>query len=151
MERLTMKSPVDNGVLIRQKNGDFTSYCFGCRYINRCKNQCPEVKAFKKLSDYEDAEEQGLFIQLPCKNWFDIVFGDQTIFFGIDTDYLENPIRKITIDNAERVTWYDGWRTVVLKGTDENGYDWEFSPDEVGKSVFLTKEAAEQALKEMED
>ena len=103
-----------------------------------------------KLAEYEDLEEQGLLLRLPCKNWMDIVFGEQETFFGIDESYIENPIREITVDSADRFTWYDGWKTLVLKGTDENGLDWEFSPEDIGKTVFLTKSEAEQKLKEME-
>ena len=80
----------------------------------------------------------------------EIVFGDQEVFWGIDMDYIENPIREISVDSSERMTWYDSWKTVVLKGVDENGLDWEFSPEEIGKTVFLTRKEAEAALKEYE-
>ncbi len=102
-----------------------------------------------KLAEYETAEDEGRLVVLPCKNWLDIVFGEQELFYGIDMDYIENPIREITVHNEERFTWYDGWKTVFLKGVDENGLDWEFVPEEIGKTVFLTREAAEKALKEM--
>ena len=107
-------------------------------------------KVVDKLAGYEDLEEQGLLLRLPCKNWMDIVFGKQETFFGIDESYIENPIREITVDSADRFTWYDGWKTLVLNGADENGLDWEFSPEDIGKTVFLTKAEAEQKLKEME-
>ncbi len=103
-----------------------------------------------KLSEYETAEDEGRLVVLPCKNWLDIVFGEQELFYGIDMDYIENPIREITVHNEERFTWYDGWKTVVLKGVDENGLDWEFAPEEIGKTVFLTRDEAEKTLKEME-
>ena len=101
----------------------------------------------RKLKEYEDLEEQGLLLRLPCKNWMDIVFGKQETFFGIDENYIENPIREITVDSADRFTWYDGWKTLVLNGADENGLDWEFSPEDIGKTVFLTKSEAEAKLK----
>ena len=107
-------------------------------------------EAIDKLAEYETAEDEGRLVVLPCKNWLDIVFGEQELFYGIDMDYIENPIREITVHNEERFTWYDGWKTVVLKGVDENGLDWEFSPEEIGKTVFLTIEEAEKALREME-
>lgn len=108
-------------------------------------------EAMQKLIEYESLEEQGKLLRLPRANWMEIVFGDQEVFWGIDTDYIENPIREITVDSSDRMTWYDGWETVVLKGADENGLDWEFSPEEIGKTVFMTKEAAELALAEMEE
>lgn len=109
------------------------------------KNDC-----IKKLAEYETAEEEGRLVVLLCKNWLDTVFGEQELFYGIDMDYIENPIREITVYNEERFTWYDGWKTVVLKGVDENGLDWEFAPEEIGKTVFLTYEEAEKALEEIE-
>lgn len=103
-----------------------------------------------RLRELAQAEKTGRLVVLPCKDWFEIVFGEQELFWGIDTDYIETPIREISVDNAERFTWYDGWKTLVLRGNDENGLDWEFSPEDVGKTVFLTREAAEAALKERE-
>ena len=107
-------------------------------------------KAIDKLAQYETAEEEGRLVVLPCKNWLDIVFGEQELFYGIDMDYIEKPIREITVHNEERFTWYDGWKTLVLEGVDENGLDWEFAPEEIGKTVFLTYEEAEKALEEIE-
>lgn len=62
-----------------------------------------------------------------------------------------DPIKEISVDSSERFTWYDGWKTVVLNGYDENRLDWEFSPDEIGKTVFLTREEAEAALEKMKE
>ena len=125
--------------------------CIGCIEESNCKVECGAIDdCLYKLAEYEIAEEEGRLMVLPCKNWMDIVFGEQELFYGIDMDYTENPIREITVHNEERFTWYDGWKTVVLKGVDENGLDWEFSPEEIGKTVFLTPEEAEKALKEMD-
>lgn len=111
----------------------------------------PYSQVYRRLREYETAEEEGRLVVLPCKNWLDIVFGEQELFYGIDMNYIENPIREIAVHNEERFTWYDGWKTVVLKGVDENGLDWEFTPEEIGKTVFLTREEAEKALKEMKN
>lgn len=101
-----------------------------------------------RLGELIEADRDGRCVVMPCKDWLDIVFGDQEVFYGIDTSYNEKPIREISVDSSSRCTWYDGWKTVVLKGYDENGFDWEFSPEEIGKTVFLTREAAEAAMKE---
>lgn len=137
MERLTEREP----------------YWLGEEFWTSAKEPDDEEidEVYERLKYYEDLEEQGLLIRLPCSHWLDIVFGEQEVFWGIDTDYIENPIREITVDNSERFTWYDGWKTVVLKGSDENGLDWEFSPEEIGKTVFLTQAAAEEALREMKE
>ena len=147
MERLTEKIGNTNCVKGCGSN---------CKYgFQHCRTEdwenCKTIDdVIDKLAEYEGLEEQGLLLRLPCKNWMDIVFGGQETFFGIDENYIENPIREITVDSADRFTWYDGWKTLVLNGADENGLDWEFPPEDIGKTVFLTKSEAEQKLKEME-
>lgn len=145
-ERLSDKHPC-NGCKVDRQIGNPNRWeceCSRCDKPNDWKNDC-----IKKLAEYETAEDEGRLVVLPCKNWLDIVFGEQELFYGIDMDYIENPIREITVHNEERFTWYYGWKTVVLKGVDENGLDLEFAPEEIGKTVFLTRDEAEKALKEM--
>lgn len=109
-----------------------------------------DTSIVERIRELLKADKEGSIAVLPCKDWLDIVFGEQTLFWGIDTNYIENPIREITVDDAERIGWYDGYKTVFLKGADENGETWEFCPEEVGKSVFLTRQAAEKALETMQ-
>ena len=104
-----------------------------------------------RLEELAEADKAGRLAVLPCKDWLEVVFGDQVLFWGIDEDYVEQPIREISVDDAERIGWYDGYKTVYLKGTDENGEAWEFYPEEIGKTVFLTREEAEKALEAMSD
>lgn len=109
-----------------------------------------EQEGIKRLRELAEADKEGRVAVLPCKDWLEVVFGDQVLFWGIDKDYTEQPIREISLDDADRIEWYDGYKTVVLKGTDENGEAWEFYPEEIGKTVFLTREEAERVLQEME-
>ena len=102
-----------------------------------------------RLKELVEADREGKCVVLPCKDWFEIVFGNQEVFYGIDTDYIEHPIREISVDSSSRCTWYNGWKTVVLKGYDENKLDWEFSPEDIGKTVFLTCEEAKAAREKM--
>ena len=104
-----------------------------------------------RLRELMEADKAGRCVVLPCKGWLELVFGDQEVFFAIDDDYEEEKVREITVRNEERFTWYDGWKTVVFRGTDENGLDYEFSPDEIGKTVFTTREEAEAALDKMKE
>ena len=104
---------------------------------------------YTRLRELAEADKDGRVVVLPCKDWLDVVFGDQVLFWGIDQNYVENPIMEISVDDAERIMWYDGYKTVCLKGTDENGDAWEFYPEEIGKTVFLTREEAEKALEAM--
>lgn len=106
---------------------------------------------FKRIVTLMEADRAGRLVVLPRKDWLEVVFGDQVLFWGIDKDYVEQPIREISLDDADRIGWYDGYKTVFLKGTDENGEAWEFYPEEIGKTVFLTREEAEKALEAMKD
>lgn len=105
-----------------------------------------ELGGLDRLRELVQADKEGRGVVLPCKGWLEIVFGEQEVFYGIDHDYAENPVREISVDSSDRCTWYNGWKTVVLKGYDENGLDWEFSPEDIGKTVFLSREDAEKAL-----
>lgn len=103
------------------------------------------LKLAEKLKSYEDAEEQGRLVKLPCK------VGDkvyqisenfiepctvETIFLGNYTDRNENCCNMAEI-------YYDRddcpYVTAEIYFTD------------IGKTVFLTKSEAEQKLKEMEN
>ena len=106
---------------------------------------------FKRIVALMEADRAGRLAVLPCKDWLEVVFGDQVLFWGIDKDYVEQPIKEISLDDADRIGWYDGYKTVFLKGTDENGEAWEFYPEEIGKTVFLTHEEAKKALEAMKD
>lgn len=99
-----------------------------------------------KLADYEDLEEQGLLLRLPCKVGsviWDIDFGrpcgyEVTGFsFGnLNEDYCE-----------DEFTAFD---QVIVYYTNSNGcITGNFAISEIGKTVFLTRELAEEALKEI--
>lgn len=100
-----------------------------------------------RLRELVEADRDGRCVVLPCKDWLEFVFGEQEVFFALDDSYEEEQIREITVRNENRFTWYNGWETVVFNGTDENGLDYEFYPSDIGDTVFLTREAAEVALK----
>nr|DAW50344.1 MAG TPA: hypothetical protein [Caudoviricetes sp.] len=118
--------------------------------VVRLTARCLKVEP-ARLRELAEADKAGRVVVLPCKDWLNVVFGDQVLFWGIDKNCMENPIREISVDDAERITWYDGYKTVYLKGTDENEVAWEFYPEEIGKTVFLTREEAEKALEAMKD
>lgn len=116
--------------------------------VGELKELLGDTVNLDRIRELVQADKEGRCVVLPCKDWLKIVFGEQEVFYGIDHDYIENPVREIRVDSSDRCTWYDGWETVVLRGYDENGLDWEFSPEEIGKTVFLNREEAEAALKE---
>lgn len=106
----------------------------GCNQIIKCGNDlcketceewscdfCPISEAIDKLTDYEDAEEQGLLLRLPV---------------AIGTEVWK--INKYS----------GGGRVADLFEIFPCEFDYNLIPM-FGKTVFLTKEEAEQKLAEM--
>lgn len=112
---------------------------------NDCNDSCMKIipckwykKAIEKLKRYEDLEEQGRLIKLPCK------VGD-TVFYINGTLILEYEIVSFSIDRT------GAWLMYGEHYVDENDrtYSYNFETDKIGKTVFLTREEAEEKLKEM--
>ena len=95
-----------------------------------------EGEAIDKLAAYEDAEEQGLLLRLPCK------VGD-TVY--VPTRNFVSELRIILI-SIERDNIFFHWRlnTGIYPNLDG------FTSSYIGKMVFFTCEEAEAKLKEME-
>ena len=102
-----------------------------------CINGCIVPKLYKHLAEYEDLEEQGLLLKLPCKA------GDTV--YSITRDFIsEYNIRNfICYDNGN--IFFD-WKCVKGIYLNIKG----FHIDDIGKTVFLTKEEAEKALERLE-
>lgn len=81
------------------------------------------------LGKYEDAEEQGLLLRLPCK------VGD-TIYIV----FHNHTIGKSTVVSFKMIA--EGWAVKTN--------DWSYLFTDFGKTVFLTKSEAEAKLKELE-
>lgn len=95
--------------------------------------------AIEKLATYEDAEEQGLLLRLPCK------VGDTVYAFLSTCNYFtECQINKIEL----KPTLY-GNTCYFLEPIGHRGCLYRCFEDDFGKTVFLTKEEAEAKLKEM--
>ena len=77
--------------------------------------------AANRLRELAKADKEGRCVILPCKDWLEIIFGDQETFYKIDPRDIENPLIEIAVCNEERIAWYGEWETVVIIGTDENG------------------------------
>lgn len=103
-----------------------------------CKPDCEEIDAvYRKLKDYEDAEEQGLFLRLPISE--------------------DAPVYSIEYCCGKNKSNRSG---MCVRGFCENCSDKAYyiresvakhcSICEINKSVFFTREEAEAKLKEME-
>lgn len=114
-----------------------------CKYedCDICEEYCPISQEdncsclkeiLEKLGQYEDAEEQGLLLRLPCK------IGDRV--YSVTRDFIS----EYTICSIEKYNegFFFNWRCekgiyINIRG---------FTDYDIGKTVFLTREEAEQAL-----
>lgn len=124
MERLTNRDYGENSCAV------YTSYCDAC-HNSDC--HCGLVEdMIEKLADYEDLEEQGRLVKLPCKVG-DIVY---------DTAWWDDVQEKIVVKGK---TYY---RTVHKHKVTKLPFTYS-DIDNFGKTVFLTREEAEAKLKEL--
>lgn len=130
-KRLTTKEKYPHGAEGVSKDKLTGKYCRGVFEATAC---------VEKLAEYETAEEEGRLVVLPCKVGDTVWMVHQRL-----TSTVNNVISKITVTelrgNRLNPIWF------VIDG--EYGRT-SFHPSEIGKTVFLTREEAEKALKEMD-
>ena len=136
MERLTKRKY--NGIIsTREETSGIicSSYCDTCL---QGAGNCERIKEMiEKLTEYEDLEEQGLLLRLPCK------VGD--VLYQPTRDFVsEFEIKFIEVSVCNNLFFH----TKLTKGINMTGEI--FSEDKIDKTVFLTKEDAEAKLKEIE-
>ena len=107
-------------------------------------NQFGRNEAYYKLQHYEDLEEQGRLIELPCK------IGDTVYYINIHNrlSLFKNTVYEAKV--ARFVTTRYG-TSIVIQIRNEYGCTELYSEDNYNKTVFLTKEEAEAALKGAEE
>lgn len=87
----------------------------------------------KKLATYEDLEEQGLLVRLPCK------VGEKLWCI------VNSAIRELRVHHFDMPAF--GTTDIVFRYAD--GFKLERFVGEIGKTVFITREEAEKKLEEM--
>ena len=119
------------------------------------------LKLAEKLKDYEDAEEQGLILRLPCKEAYS-QSGDN-VYLIYEDEIVECVHCGLSIDPVIG-------KGVIALATDEDIFpyrnpdpehdldptDWcnnaiDIEVREIGNTLFFTREEAEAKLKEMEE
>ena len=93
----------------------------------------PTRRIIERLAEYEDLEEQGLLLRLPCPI-------GTTVY---NTTWWDCVQEKVKVDGK---TFY---RTVHKHKVSKSTFSL-LDVKDFGKTVFLTKAEAEQKLKEME-
>ena len=141
MERLT-KHKFGNVVSENQEKTGIhcSNFCNNC---SRGTGDCKHLKAIvEKLAAYEDAEEQGLLLKLPCK------MGDTVYAYCSEFGILPYVVDCIVIN--EHITFQCSSYSNPIGDCPSECLD-EIEPDitDFGKTAFLTQAEAEQKLKEM--
>lgn len=95
----------------------------------------------EKLADYEDLEEQGLLVRLPCK-----VGTEVFAILPRDSHCTKCQIKKIEI----RPTIF-GKICYFAEPVAQRGCCFRYFDTEFGKVIFLTREEAEKKLEEMKN
>lgn len=137
MERLTYRTEL--GVSI-DKNEDCPtcSICWDCDIPPR---KCVYISdALKKLADYEDLEEQGRLVKLPCK------VGDVVYFVHHDRVISSEVLSVKYHAEAENHGVFIRERLTI----DVEGVSAEIDFGNIGKTVFLTEPEARAKLKRIE-
>ena len=98
-------------------------------------------KIVTKLADYEDAEEQGLLVKLPCK------VGDKIWAITSTANYSLGKYTEVVLENPQEKKIQS--ITFSKNGIGYHVKDRTYGIGDFGKTVFLTKEEAEQKLEKI--
>ena len=129
MERLTIKFPTGYLFNLPTESDEMAQEKFA-------------NKLAEKLGEYEDAEEQGLLLRLPCK------VGD--IIYRVNTGAKE-PVIKMRVLQVNYKQLHKDRIIIRIDAINDNDMGEScYLLEDFGKTVFLTQAEAEQKLKEME-
>ena len=143
MERLT--NHFDYCKMIDCKFYDAELYKQGkCKFFDKSIEHCHEKRMNDKLKEYEDAEEQGLLLKLPCKigNKIYVIPSEINYDLNIIIGHAElNRVYEQTVHSVQ--VWGSGYLVKTCNGV------YSVLPKSYGETWFLTREEAEKALERM--
>ena len=130
MDRLTIRDKNgESHMICKQMCGDYGHQCDGQIDVDMCQRYV----AFDKLAEYEDLEEQGLLLKLPCK-----VGTKVYAFLHSDNHFTECQINKIEI----KPTIY-GKMCYFIEPTSHRGCLYRYFENDFAKTLFITQGEAE--------
>lgn len=107
---------------------------------------CTLEDVLEKLYELENKREQGLLIELPCKVGDTVYVIGSLSEFGtteeIELEVFECVVNKITLN-------YKYGNTMQMDCKEHSSFGWSMNIKKFNELVFLTKEEAEQKLKEL--
>lgn len=130
MKRLTKR--IGSKVFMSHDNCVYKNTSLACN-ITTCYNV-----ALNRLAEYEDAEEQGLLVRLPCKVG-DTLYHASCAFNRVD-QYTVLSISMLLSPNVSRME---------INAVNHRGAVLPFDVSDFGDTIFLTREAAEKALEKV--
>ena len=115
-----------------------------------CEPDCEEVDAvYRKLKEYEDAEEQGLLLRLPCGIGSDVYFIPSKVNFRLNLLSGLTEENRVFHQVVDRITFRkNGWY-MECDADLEYGIGRILRDENYGVTWFLSKEEAEAKLKEL--
>lgn len=108
------------------------------------------ISVAEKLADYDDAEEQGLLLRLPCGIGSDVYMIPSKINYKLNILSLHSENNKVYHQKVSLITFTEkGW---YMKCDKDREYAIEriLSEKMYKETWFLSQEEAEAKLKEME-
>lgn len=117
-----------------------------------CEPDCEEIDAvYRKLKDYEDAEEQGLLLRLPCGIGSDVYTIPSKVNYELNILNLHTENNKVYHQKVALITFTEkGWYMECDKDREYATY--RILPDKMYKETwFLSQEEAEAKLKEIKN
>lgn len=100
-------------------------------------------EVIEQLKEYQQLEEQGLLLKLPCKVG-DVIYVNGVLGVGESEEYK---VIRVYYQSNTLMKRSEFCVEALLVSDPRNSI--EFYDKEIGKSIFLTKEEAEAKLKEM--
>lgn len=110
---------------------------------------CPYKEMGKKLKAYEDVEEQGLLLRLPCKRGDDVYIIPSKVNYDLNVLNKHEENNRVHHQKVENITFNrNGWYVECDKDV-EYGTDRICIEQHFGITWFLDPTKAEQKLAEM--
>ena len=146
MERLTEKDQYSQDYKIQAKN--LNSHCVAKDAKGYITYYGQHID---KLAEYENLEEQGRLIKLPCKVGDTVYVVTSPFNVFDDIEYEENMKDEVYESYVSSITFYEcGEQYRIYAKATNHFIGAYFRECDFGKTVFLTKAEAEQKLKEMD-
>lgn len=141
MERLTKRTN-NKLAILKGSSCNYSAHSFDCQ-INEGREKLKA--ALDMLTTYEDLEEQGLLVRLPCKP------GDDVYVISLRGGRHIVPAVVLNISFLVFSSHSKNATDMVINVTTKSNKKIIYHLEDIGKVMFLTREEAEKKLEEMKN